>query len=177
MKEDNFKEEVLKILKEIPNLNQWKIQEQIKEDLKRREEHKKEVEKQREKELNMLQERKDLIPKRFKEISDYYENLKIPCWKCGQKLKVHFGFFRGNVSVPMFILGFSEPCLRCKTYVKNKENDGDYNSTITTFCLPVNIDLKDMNEGVFIKYFSTILDKEKRNKLYKKIPTIKIHLE
>lgn len=173
---ESFKEEVLKVLKEIPDLKQWKISEQIKEDLKRRGEHKKEVEKLREHEVSVLNERKDLISKRFKEVEDFYENFKIPCKVCNQLNKVHFGFFRGNVSTPMFILGFSE-CKRHGIYVKNKELDGDYNSTITTFCLPVNCDLKDLSETVFSKYFSTMIDKQKRNKLFQKIKPIKIHLE
>lgn len=174
---ENFEEKVLEVLKKIPDLKQWNINNQIKKDLEYRGQQKKELEKQRQKELDILTERRGLVPKRLKEVENFYEGFKIPCWKCSQLNKSYFGFFRGNVSVPMFILGFSE-CSRCKTYTKHKENDeGNFNTTITTFCLPININVEDLNSSTFTKYFSTIIDKYKREKLFKKIPPIKLHLE
>lgn len=176
MKPEQIKEQILKTFKEIGDIKQWRKDQQIKDDLERREKHKNNLEEQRLKEISIRNERRDLIPKRFKELEDFYLNFKLPCHKCKQLNKVYFGYYRGNISHSPSVLGISF-CSRCKTNVKHSGHDGKYNTTVTTFCLPINCDISEMSGTVFTKYFSTMIDKQKRNKLFKKIPPTKLWLE
>lgn len=174
--ENNVKNQVLTVLREIRDVKQWNKTQDIKEDLERRAEHRKTLEEQREHENKIREEKRELIDKTFTELN-YYEDVfgkELKC-KCGQKLPPpRFFTVPNSIPNPQGYIGAYTFCTRCPVYFKYPENE-KFAYKKYTFALPKeNTDISDLDEVILNKYWGNCADKTKRAKLINKYPIKKL---